>query len=299
MPRINRCIELLAQGQPIYYVEVPELGHAAGAEQAGAWADMLLVDFEHHALDLLGLRDFMRGLKAAGPTRSGHPTPTVICALPTTGVSAAEVRANAWQIKQLLATGVHGLLLCHARDPAAVRAFVEISRFPFKTIGVGPDLGDGLRGAGGQRSAAAIWGLSDREYLERADVWPLDPNGELMLGLKIEDRQAVLHAEASAAVPGIAFAEWGPGDMGMSFGYPDRHDPPYPPELNAARGAVKVACDAAGLPFLCGWNDPNLAPDERAAFIINEIGSMIIAGGPDIEAVAAAGRRLTGRTMPV
>ena len=38
-----------------------------------------------------------------------------------------------------------------------------------------------------------------------------------------------------------------PGDMGISFGYPDAHDPPYPPELEAARQTIKEACDAAGI----------------------------------------------------
>ena len=38
--------------------------------------------------------------------------------------------------------------------------------------------------------------------------------------------------------------------MGMSFGHKDAHDPPYPPEMMAARGRVKAACDQAGLAFL-------------------------------------------------
>ena len=76
-----------------------------------------------------------------------------------------------------------------------------------------------------------------------------------MLGLKLEDRACIDTAHASASVPGIAFAEWGPGDMGMSFGYPDAHDPPYPPEIEQARHAVKAACDAAGLHFLSAWNE--------------------------------------------
>ncbi len=35
MPRVNRCSELLGQGQPIYYVDVFELGHTAGVKQTG------------------------------------------------------------------------------------------------------------------------------------------------------------------------------------------------------------------------------------------------------------------------
>ena len=56
-------------------------------------------------------------------------------------------------------------------------------------------------------SAAEIWGLPVPEYLQRADAWPLNPDGELMLGLKIENKRALETCEASTRVPGIAFAE--------------------------------------------------------------------------------------------
>jgi len=54
----------------------------------------------------------------------------------------------------------------------------------------------------------------------------------------------------SLSVPGIAFAEWGPGDMGYSLGFPENHDAPYPPEMLAARGKVLAACKAHHLFFL-------------------------------------------------
>ena len=294
--RVNRCIELLESGQPIYMVGVPELSYAAGREQAGTWADYLTVEFEHYPLDVVGLAAFMRGLRDAGPTRSGHPTPTVICTLPAHGSSVAEIHANAWQIRHILAAGVHGLLLCHARDPAAVRVFVEACRYPFQTIGVGPGLGEGTRGAGGQAVAAEIWGLDPEAYLRVADPWPLNPRGELMLGLKIEDRHAVQRARETTAVPGIAFAEWGPGDMAMSFGHASRHDPPYPPEMDEARDAVRAACAAARLPFLCSWADPAMTVEEQVRHLIDEVGTAIIGGG---EAHAEFGRRYTKRVMAV
>ena len=37
----------------------------------------------------------------------------------------------------------------------------------------------GVRPESGFERAAAYWGVSEAEYLERADVWPLNPNGEL------------------------------------------------------------------------------------------------------------------------
>ncbi len=296
MARVNRCIELLQAGQPIYMDGVPELGYAAGRQQAGTWADYLTIDFEHHPFDIVGLTAFMGGLRDAGPTRSGHPTPTVICTLPANGATEAEIRANAWQIRHVLGTGVHGLLLCHVRDPLAVRAFVETCRYPFQTVGLGFDLGEGQRGAGGQACAAEVWGLDAEAYLAVADPWPLNPDGELLLGLKIEDRHAIQTARETTIVPGIAFAEWGPGDMGMSFGYPSNHDPPYPPEMDEARETVRAACADAGLVFLSAWADPAMTPAEQTRFQIDELGAKIIGGGP---AHAEFGRAYTRRELPI
>ena len=191
MARANRAIELLEGGQPIYYTGVGELSYEDGVKSAQTWADYLIVDIEHGIFNLSGLDEFMRGLVAGGPTKSGHRTPTVITTLPTDGTDENVMRANAWMIKQVLARGVHGILLCHAETPGAVRAFVESARYPFHTIGVGEGLDQGRRGAGGQGNAAEIWGLSVQEYLEQADVWPLNPKGEIMLGLKIENHRAL------------------------------------------------------------------------------------------------------------
>ena len=299
MPRINRAIELLEQGQPVYPTMPGELTYENGKHMAGTWADMVMVDFEHHPFDTVGLGRFMRGLADGGPTRSGHRTPAVFVTLPSNAKTEDEVLANAWQIRHVLSTGVHGILHTHTRLPGAVRAFVEQCRYPFQTIGVGDGgLGKGQRGAGGQMEPAAIWGVEPHEYVRIADPWPLNPEGELMLGLKIEDRECLQNAEAVASVPGISFAEWGPGDMGMSFGYSDRHDPPYPPEMEQARSTIQNACDNAGLAFLCGWNDPKMTSEQCLRHLL-DMGVKIIGGGPKGEAMAEIGRRITGRTMPV
>lgn len=250
MARINRAIELLQSKKPIFFTGVTELGFESGRHHAETWADYLCIDLEHLPFDMAGLRAFMLGLIDAGPTESGHRSPAVIVTLPTDGTDERMVRTNSWMIKQVLATGVHGLMLCHVESPDAVRAFVESARYAHQSIGIGEGLYKGRRGAGGQEQAAAIWGLSTSAYLDRADVWPLNPEGELMLGLKLEDPRALEQAEACIAVPGIALAEWGPGDMGMGFGLKEAHDPPYPPEMLEARTIVATACEKAGVAFL-------------------------------------------------
>jgi 4-hydroxy-2-oxoheptanedioate aldolase len=79
--RINRAIELLESGQPIYYVGGHTghvLTHEQGRQDATTWADDINVGMEHGAFDMAGLDGYMRGLIDGGPTNSGHRTPTVV-----------------------------------------------------------------------------------------------------------------------------------------------------------------------------------------------------------------------------
>ena len=87
MARINKCIELLEQGQPFYATHPTELTYEAGLKDSQTWADMLMTDFEHHPFDTVGLTNYMRGLKDGGPTPSGHATPTVLCTLPSNAIT--------------------------------------------------------------------------------------------------------------------------------------------------------------------------------------------------------------------
>jgi len=101
---------------------------------------------------------------------------------------------------------------------------------PRVVVGVGKGVDEGRRGAHGSPTAAQIWGVSTQEYEDKADAWPLNPNGELLLGLKLEDKYALENAEANAKIPGVGFAEWGPGDMSFSLGV--KNGPgPMPPQM--------------------------------------------------------------------
>jgi 4-hydroxy-2-oxoheptanedioate aldolase len=285
--RVNKTIELLEQGQPVYYTSTRG-GYQEGKELARTWADYINYELEHGAFDMTKLREFMRGLVDGGPTASGHRTPAVVVSLPVLGLDEASMRANSWVVQQALAAGVHGVLLCHARSEEAVRAFVAATRYPFHSEKVGEGLEEGLRGSGSQDYAASIWGIPGREYLRVADPWPLNPDGELLLGIKIEDRHALENAEAATRVPGIAFAEWGPGDMGFSLGFIERAPGPYPDAMQKARSRVLAATKAAGIFFL-----NSVTPEDVVAMI--EEGVMIGAAGPE---AAEKGRRHTGRRMP-
>ncbi|MBN8891134.1 MAG: hypothetical protein ABS99_03565 [Acetobacteraceae bacterium SCN 69-10] len=317
--RINRGIELLAQDQAIYYMGHHTghvLTHAQGLADAGTWADYINIGMEHGAFDMTGLAAYLRGLLDAGPTRSGHRTPAVVVEAPVNGTDEANVRHNAWQFRQILGRGVHGIILCQAECPQAVRAFVESCRYPINTIGMdpaipspharldgaprgdggrrGPDgrpyLGIGTRGRGSEAEAGAIWGLEQGEYIERADVWPLNPKGELMLGVKLESPEGVANCEAILDVPGLAYAEMGPGDLGLSLGYTGIRNNPYPPEMQKARDRILAACRARGIAYLeSSW-------PENIVSRIND-GVRVISG--QSEEAARIGRAHQKRALPV
>lgn len=276
MARINKCIELIEQDQVIFAISAEELSYENGLYMSQSWADMIQYDFEHHPFDTLGLANFMKGLKDGGPTPSGHQTPTVITTLPSNCMTPQEVQYNAWQTRHVLSTGAHGILHTHTRRTDAVAMFVASARYVFQKTGREHGIPEGLRGGGGQLEPAKIWGVEPTHYLQIADPWPLNPNGELLLGLKIEDRYCLPDADNIASVPGIAFAEWGPGDMGMSFGDPNLHDPPYTPEMDEARKIVKAACDKSGLVFLCSWHDESMTEEQRIRHVISNEGARIV-----------------------
>jgi 4-hydroxy-2-oxoheptanedioate aldolase len=291
--RINRALELLEAGQPIYYVGGHTgyfLTYEQGKIDAKTWADYINIGMEHGAFDMAGLDTYMRGLIDGGPTNSGHRTPTVIVEVPVDGSNEAVIRYNAWQFRQILARGVHGVLLCQAASADAVRTFVESCRYPLHKVGVGRGLGLGTRGRGSEPSAAAVWGVSIEEYMDRADPWPLNPNGGLLLGVKIESPEGVSNVEQILSVPGIGFAEMGPGDLGLTLGYKQVPREPYPPDMQEARQRVFRTCQQHGIAFLEGCTPENVARK------IDE-GVRVIAG--QREETARVGRAHTQRTMPV
>ncbi|MGD9904915.1 MAG: hypothetical protein AB7U83_15730 [Vicinamibacterales bacterium] len=288
-PHVNRVIDLWLAGQPVYYAQISGGGYEKGREMAATKADYITYEMEHGPLDFKELREFMRGLAEAGPTRTGHRTPPVIVTLPISGTTDA-VRANAWMIQQALAAGVHGILLCNAESPEAARLMIEAARYPFAPRVDG--LAQGTRGNGSQAYASGIWGLSAQEYMRLADPWPLNPDGELLFGLKIENPRADANVETSVRVPGIAFAEWGPGDHGFYLlGRPGTYQGggEAHPVMAAVRRRVLDATKAAGIRFLNACTEANVVDQIKD-------GVMICTGGDT--AAADKGRAFTKRAGP-
>ena len=117
-------------------------------------------------------------------------------------------------------------------------------------------LGIGTRGRGSENTAAPVWGLSGDAYMDRCDPWPLNPHGELLLGVKLESPEGIANADAICAVPGLGFAEMGPGDLSLSLGSVKLLRDPYPPVMQAARDKVFAACRRNRIAFLEGC-DPS------------------------------------------
>jgi 4-hydroxy-2-oxoheptanedioate aldolase len=287
--RVNRIIDMWLKNQPVYYAQTSGGGYEQGKEMTATKADYITYEMEHGPLDFRELREFMRGLLEAGPTRTGHRTPAVIVTLPIAGTTDA-LRANAWMIQQALAAGVHGVLLCNAESPEAARLMIEAARYPF-----GPrvdGLSQGTRGSGSQSYAARMWGVTAQEYLRIADPWPMNPDGELVFGLKIENPRADANVEASVRVPGIAFAEWGPGDHGFYIlGRPGTYKGggETSPQMAAVRRRVLDATRAAGIKFLNACTEDNVIEQLKD-------GVMICTGGDS--PAADKGRAFTKRTDP-
>ena len=269
--RINQAIDLLEQDQPIYYAG-GHTGHVLTYEQGRAdaqtWADYINVGMEHGAFDMAGPAAYMRGLVDGGPTESGHRTPAVIVEAPVNGTDEANVRFNAWQFRQILAAGCTASCSARRRPPApcapsSSRAATRTSwRASIPSL---PSPLERLRGApveapARRRPAAArAWahaGAARRTPRRRSgasrqprvhgacDPWPLNPRGELLLGVKLESPEGVANCEEILAVPGLGFAEIGPGDLGLSLGYTALPRDPYPPEMQEARERIFAACRA-------------------------------------------------------
>ncbi|HAT36086.1 MAG TPA: aldolase, partial [Rhodospirillaceae bacterium] len=84
----------------------------------------------------------------------------------------------------------------------------------------------GIRGDGANRPAR-YWGLPQQDYYKKADVWPLDPEGEVLVVLMIEDSAGIdCLDEMLKTVPGIGVILIGEGDLSQELGYPRQYDHP-------------------------------------------------------------------------
>lgn len=247
-PRLNRYVELMEAGKPAFGVFSSNVSTRTGAVMAGSGLDFVIIDLEHSPYDPTRLEGYLLGMiNKAEIVRKGNLQPGVA---PFVRVPAAGREQMQWIIKQVLDLGPLGIVVPHVDTAEDARAMVQASRYPQLT-----DASDfepsGKRGIG-YGWAARYWGLSGKEYGERADLWPLDPKGEIALWLMIETKDAVENCLAIASTPGVGGLFVGPSDLAFSMGVP-LGDP-------AVEEAIKKVVEAgkqAGVPLgtLCGSRD--------------------------------------------
>jgi len=94
----------------------------------------------------------------------------------------------------------------------------------------------GIRGDG-PTTAARYWGLTQQEYYKKAGVWPLDPDGEVLVMLMIEDTLAIENLDdILSKVPGIGLILIGEGDLSQELGFPRQYE--HPQVLDAMKHIV-------------------------------------------------------------
>ena len=142
----------------------------------------------------------MEGLRAAGvvsksPLRLTHP---VIVKTPE--LDEPTIAAD---IATQLNLGVSGVMLPKAESAEQVRQAIAAMRFKANG-GTRPD---------NVGNAPAFWGVSEAEYKAKADVWPLNPNGELINWTIIESKEGLAKVREIAAVKGIGVLWPGAGTL--------------------------------------------------------------------------------------
>ena len=106
-------------------------------------------------------------------------------------------------IARQLDVGVSGVVFVGVESPEEVKTGLAAMRFKSRG-GTRPD------NVGG---APAMWGMSEKEYEEKADVWPLNPNGELVNFTIVESKAGLARVREIAAVKGIGVLFPGAGTL--------------------------------------------------------------------------------------
>ena len=209
IPRLNGVIAALEQGKPAF---VSFCAAEIGVAQAlnAAPYDGVVFEMEHRPYDIRALRDCLQYmLDRRQILRAGSLAPKVtpFVRIPPNGGEISQ-----WVAKQVLDQGVYGIVWPHVSTIEEARNAVTACRYPrprsapyFEPAGQRGDA---------PAAAARYWGLSQQEYYARADVWPLNPDGEVLVAIMCEE------------VPGIGVVIIGEGDLSQDLGFPRQYDHP-------------------------------------------------------------------------
>ena len=222
IPRLNGIIKALEAGKNTFVSFAP--GDATNAQTVATEKyDGVVFEMEHGAYDIKTLRDCLQYLLnrqqiVASATLAPAVTPMV--RIPPNG---AEM--NQWIAKQVLDQGVYGIVWPHISTVEEARNAVAACRYarPADAPRYEPA---GQRGDA-PANAARYWGISQQEYYDRADVWPLDPKGEILVAIMCEDVVGLKNLPTILKeVPGIGAVIIGEGDLSQNLGFPRQYKHP-------------------------------------------------------------------------
>ena len=155
-----------------------------------------------------------------------------------------EADQSQWVVKQALDIGLHGVIFNGVDTKEQALIAVTSMRYP-QLKGSKYYEPNGMRGSG-PGNATWIWGISGDEYERHADLWPLNPEGDLLAMLMIESVEGLNNVDAIASTPGVGALFVGAGnDLTRAMGVR-----PGSPEVEAGFQQVLRACKAprSGVP---------------------------------------------------
>lgn len=222
LPRLNGVIGALEKGGTSFTAFVP-IDVQNTIAMSGTKYDGVVFEGEHQPWDIVELRDslqFMLDRKQIAESGSVAPPITPLARVPVNGVEKGQ-----WHAKQALDTGVYGIVWPHISTVEEAYSAVAACRYPrLKDKPLYEP--QGIRGDGPVR-AARYWGVTQPEYYARADVWPLAPEGEILVVIQIEDTKGIANLpDMLKEVPGIGVVLIGEGDLGQELGFPRQYEHP-------------------------------------------------------------------------
>lgn len=234
LPRLNGVIRALEQGEPAFTCFSPAEIDSALAMSVSKY-DGVVFEMEHQFWDGRALRDclqYMLNRRQIATGGSLAPAVTPFVRIPVNGVEKGQ-----WHAKQALDLGCYCIVWPHISTVDEAYNAVAACRYP--RLKTAPRYEPaGIRGDG-PTQAARYWGLLQQEYYSRADVWPLDPKGEIFVIIQIEDMKGVENLDDMLQkVPGIGAVLIGEGDLSQELGFPRQYE--HPKVLEAMAHVVKT-----------------------------------------------------------
>ena len=278
---LNSVVEKLARGEGVFGVSTSDLSLTNARALARADIDYVYVDMEHGTMNFDALQTFLLGMiDKAAVLENGSVQPKVTPLARFAPYGREQVQ---WAVKQALDLGLMGVIFPSIETKEQALSAVGAMRYPQRK-GSPYMEPRGLRGFG-PSAASWFWGLSVAEYVRHADLWPLNPQGDLLAIMMIESAEGVNNVDDIAAVPGVAGFYIGPSDLANSLGVPRDS-----PEVGEAIQTIVKACQAYNI--ACGITASAREMSTRIAEGFKILGAGGAGGGltPSADAALRAGQ---------